>query len=207
MSKDGRINPGVALTGFSGVGAGDLVLDVGTGTGIVAAYAALLGARVVALDINLNELLTNGWQDFGRKSIRRVMGDYERLPFAEGTFDAVVGGFSHTVTDNLSKHISELARVTKPGGIICLSQWQQKNDPSILIQTLTSETQNMLSNVEVVIRAVRIWADLGEQSELRHYILVRIEIAKYQSPAPQSTQPSRGSMARLLNVQSKDTDH
>jgi len=126
------MNPGIFLTSFSRVGVSDLVLDVGSGTGIVATYATLLGAQVVALDISLASLLASEWQATGRESIRRVIGDYERLPFTEGTFDAVIGGFSHVVTSNLPRRISELARVTKLGGIICLSMWQQQNDPDLL---------------------------------------------------------------------------
>ena len=66
------------LVKFAGVRAGEAVLDVGTGTGVVAITAARAGARVTALDLT-PELLAHArarmrwWPSARRSSGPRVM--------------------------------------------------------------------------------------------------------------------------------------
>jgi ubiquinone/menaquinone biosynthesis C-methylase UbiE len=64
-----------------------------------------------------------------RSSIRRrpycqiQEADAEALPFADGTFDAVVSTFGVTFTPNQNQAAAELLRVCKSGGKIGLANW------------------------------------------------------------------------------------
>ena len=80
------------LVEFAEVKPGETVLDVGTGTGVVAITAARAGASVTGLD------LTPALLDVARENARVARlattqwfeGDAESLPFPDGQFDAVI---------------------------------------------------------------------------------------------------------------------
>jgi demethylmenaquinone methyltransferase / 2-methoxy-6-polyprenyl-1,4-benzoquinol methylase len=93
--------------------AGDaLVLDVATGTGLVArALVRRRGARVVGLD------LTHAMLHRARgPGIVPVAGRAEQLPFPDASFDAVVFTYLLRYVDDPETTLAELARVLRPGG-------------------------------------------------------------------------------------------
>lgn len=100
-----------------------LVLDAGSGTGIVTLGFADAGFRprkTVALDLSFNSL--NIARDQFRKekrssarNVEPVQGNVLELPFADDTFDLVLTcGVLEYVS--LDEGLKELARVIKPGG-------------------------------------------------------------------------------------------
>jgi len=98
------------------------VLDVGTGTGDLAAEALRQrpGALVVGCDFTLPMML-RGRMKPGRHRIRWVGGDALRLPFPDGRFDAVVSGFVMRNVADPDLAFREQARVVRPGGrVVCL---------------------------------------------------------------------------------------
>jgi demethylmenaquinone methyltransferase/2-methoxy-6-polyprenyl-1,4-benzoquinol methylase len=99
--------------------AGDRVLDVATGTGMV---AALLRSRadcsVVGLDQS-DEMLAGARERFrGDGSVELVRGEAERLPFDDGEFDALTFTYLLRYVDDPAATLRELARVVQPGGRI-----------------------------------------------------------------------------------------
>jgi 2-polyprenyl-6-hydroxyphenyl methylase / 3-demethylubiquinone-9 3-methyltransferase len=93
---------------------GRLVLDAGCGGGLVARELAAAGATVVGLDRSLSSL------GVARRAVgpafRPAKGRMERLPFADGTFDAVVAADVLEHVPDLPAAVAELARVLDPGG-------------------------------------------------------------------------------------------
>lgn len=99
-----------------------LILDVATGTADFAIEAIRMkipDAKVIGVDISA------GMLEVGRKKIaKRGMGDQivlqladsEQLPFADGHFDAFTVAFGVRNFQNLSRGMSEMLRVLKPGG-------------------------------------------------------------------------------------------
>src|SRR5213592_3479812 len=102
--------------------AGQRVLDVACGTGVVAVTAARLGARVTGLDLT-PELHGRARENarIAGGDIEGHEGDVERLPFADGTYDMVLSQFGHMFAPRPEVAIAEMLRVLKSGGTIAFS--------------------------------------------------------------------------------------
>ncbi len=98
------------------VGAGDIVADVGTGTGFMIQGLAPLAARVHGFDES-PEMLAIARQNlaaFPNVELREAAGD--KLPVPDRSFDAVFANmYLHHAPDPL-RAIAEMARVLRPGG-------------------------------------------------------------------------------------------
>jgi demethylmenaquinone methyltransferase/2-methoxy-6-polyprenyl-1,4-benzoquinol methylase len=95
---------------------GERVLDVATGTGLVAAELAASGADVVGLDQS-EEMLAVARGRLGAR-VTLLRGEAERLPFADGEFDALTFTYLLRYVDDRAATMRELARVVRPGGRI-----------------------------------------------------------------------------------------
>ncbi len=104
-----------ALVDAVGADADDVVLDVATGTGLVAVeLARRYGCRVVGLDRSADMLAEASRRNGLITAL--VNGRAERLPFADATFDHVTFTYLLRYVDDPASAVSELARVLKPGG-------------------------------------------------------------------------------------------
>lgn len=104
--------------GRAGLKAGMRVLDVATGTGLVAREALKLVGKegsVTGLDPSAGMLEQAVRLEF---PLVRAMG--ERLPFRDASFDFVSMGFALRHVDDLDALFSEMRRVLKPGGTACI---------------------------------------------------------------------------------------
>ena len=112
------------LVKFSRIRAGQRVLDVGCGTGVVAITATRRGAKVSAID--LTPQLVERARENARVSKLAIdfhEADAEKLPFGDGEFDVVVSQFAHMFAPRPEVAVSEMLRVLKPGGTIAFSTW------------------------------------------------------------------------------------
>jgi SAM-dependent methyltransferase len=116
--------PAAKLVVFAGVKSGQCVLDVGSGTGVVAVTAARAGARVSALDLTpeLIEVARHNALAAGVQIDFRE-GDAEALPFDDAAFDVVLSQFAHMFAPRPEVAVKEMLRVLKPGGVIAFSTW------------------------------------------------------------------------------------
>ncbi|MEV5957379.1 class I SAM-dependent methyltransferase [Streptomyces sp. NPDC051987] len=96
------------------------LLDVGTGTGTVAAAACARGARVTAVDAEPG-MVARAAQAAPEADVR--LASLPRLPFADAEFDAVVGNFVLNHVGRPGEALRELRRVTRPGGRIAVTVW------------------------------------------------------------------------------------
>lgn len=112
------------LVRFAGIAPGEAVLDVGSGTGVVALTAARLGARVTALDLT-PELVAHARDNAALMQLEVAFheGDVEAMPFPDGVFDVVVSQFGHMFAPRPDVAIGEMLRVLEPGGTIAFATW------------------------------------------------------------------------------------
>jgi SAM-dependent methyltransferase len=112
------------LVNFAGIKAGQRVLDVACGTGVVAVTCARRGARVTGLDLT-PELLEAARENakIAAVEIDFHEGDAEQLPFPDATFDVVLSQFGHMFAPRPDVAIAGMLRVLKPGGTIAFSTW------------------------------------------------------------------------------------
>src|SRR4029077_4743668 len=96
---------------------GQRVLDVATGTGMVAAGLAARGdCSVVGIDQSA-EMLSAARARFGAAArVELIEGQAEALPFANASFDALTFTYLLRYVDDPPATMRELARVVRPGG-------------------------------------------------------------------------------------------
>ena len=117
--------PAAQLVRFAGVRPGQTVLDVGTGTGVVAITARRGGAVVTGLDLT-PELLTRARENATLADVNDIVwreGDAESLPFADGSFDVVLSQFGHMFAPRPDVATREMLRVLKPGSRLAFGTW------------------------------------------------------------------------------------
>jgi ubiquinone/menaquinone biosynthesis C-methylase UbiE len=98
----------------AGIASGDRVLDVGCGTGgYSVAIAAATGAKVTGLDES-DRFVARAREVHG--PVEFVVGDAERLPFPDGSFDRVLFSLVLHQAADPEAAVREGARVLVPGG-------------------------------------------------------------------------------------------
>ncbi|MFF6960316.1 methyltransferase domain-containing protein [Streptomyces sp. NPDC008317] len=104
----------------TGATAGGRVLDVGAGTGTVAAAALARGAEVTAVDAEPS-MVAAAARALPGADVR--LATLPQLPFPDGEFDAVIGNFVLNHVGRPRAALAELRRVTRPGGRIAVTVW------------------------------------------------------------------------------------
>ncbi len=89
------------------------LLDVGCGTGLVTERLARPGLRVFGVDASLGMARVAA----GRIGPALVLGDCRRLPFADGSLDAVCAVWLLHLLPDAAAVVAECARVLRPGGV------------------------------------------------------------------------------------------
>ena len=95
---------------------GGHVLDVATGTGLVAAELLGRGFRVTGIDQSA-EMLTEARRRFG-DGVELVESSAESLPFDTSTFDHLTVTYLLRYVADPGATLAELARVVRPGGVL-----------------------------------------------------------------------------------------
>jgi len=113
-----------SLVNFSG----KTVIDVGSGTGRLVFVAAQAATAVFAVEpvTNLRYYLKEKARKHGMTNIYPVDGLITDMPFPDGFADVTMGG--HVFGDEPDAELSELVRVTKPGGTIILCPGNDDKD-------------------------------------------------------------------------------
>lgn len=103
------------------------VLEIAAGTGVVTrALAAALPAAVAIVATDLNPAMLD--QAAARGTARPVtwrQADAMALPFADGTFDAVVCQFGAMFFPDKGGAYAEVRRVLRPGGLFVFNVWDR----------------------------------------------------------------------------------
>lgn len=108
------------------------MLDVGTGTGTAAAAAAALGAEVAAVDAEPSMAATAAALIRG---VNFQVAALPALPFGDARFDAVLANFVINHVGRPLADLTELGRVTVPGGHVAFTIWPQPPSASVALLT------------------------------------------------------------------------
>jgi demethylmenaquinone methyltransferase / 2-methoxy-6-polyprenyl-1,4-benzoquinol methylase len=145
---------------------GEIVLDLAAGTGTSTAAIAATGAQAIACDLSL------GMLEVGKKrhpQLTFVAGDALQLPFADNSFDAVTISFGIRNVQNVQLALTELYRVTKPGGRLVICEfstpeigWFRKIYQNYLISALPKVANRLSSNpvaYQYLAESILAWPD------------------------------------------------
>jgi len=106
------------------------ILDVATGTADIAIEInkQISPQEIIGLDIS-PEMINFGNKKIDKKSLNDVIslevGDSENMRFQDGYFDATTVSFGVRNFGNLEKGLSEMYRVTRPGGKIVILEFSK----------------------------------------------------------------------------------
>jgi len=109
---------------------GGHVLDVATGTGLVAEALLGRGFRVTGLDQSPG-MLAHARARFGGR-VDLVEGSADELPFADASFDHLTFTYLLRYVDDPGATVAELARVVRPGGTIAMVEFGLPRGISLL---------------------------------------------------------------------------
>jgi SAM-dependent methyltransferase len=103
---------------------GERILDLATGTGWTSRAVARHGATVTGADIAADLIAAARERAKAEDlSIDYRTGDAERLPFADGEFDAVVSTCGIMFASRPEAAVAEVARVVRKGGRVAITTW------------------------------------------------------------------------------------
>ncbi|AUA57834.1 Ubiquinone/menaquinone biosynthesis methyltransferase ubiE [Achromobacter spanius] len=167
------------------VRAGQKVLDVAAGNGNVSLAAARRWCEVTSTDY-VPALLSRGRERAAaeRLKIEFQEADAEALPFAPGSFDAVVSTFGVMFTADQDKAAAELLRVCRSGGKIGLANWTPESFVGQVFKTIGKHVPPPAGVKSPALWGTRARIDemfgadaLAIQVQARHFVF------RYLSPA------------------------
>ena len=106
------------------------ILDVATGTAdfAIEANKLLKPKKIIGVDISAG-MLSYGQEKINKLGLQNTielkLGDSEKLPFDDNTFDAVTVSFGVRNFENLEKGLADIYRVLKKGGSLVVLEFSQ----------------------------------------------------------------------------------
>lgn len=143
---------------------GDRVLDLAAGTAVSTSELAHSGAWCLAADFSVGMLHAGR-----RRAVPKVAADATRLPFGDDVFDAVVISFGLRNVVDPAAGLTEMARVTRPGGRLVVCEFSTPVLPvfsaaykNYLMRALPRVARAVSSNPEAYVylaESIRAWPD------------------------------------------------
>jgi iron complex transport system ATP-binding protein len=104
----------------------ETILDVGTGGGIFARYMLERYGKSKVTAIDISDTAVEYCKDYNKDFVEEGrlqvdQGSVSHMPYGDGAFDLVVSNASHPYWTNLANDLKDIARVTKSGGVVCLT--------------------------------------------------------------------------------------
>ena len=100
---------------LKGLNPNSLILDLGTGTGVLLQFLLQKKYEVIGIDFS-KDMIKKAKEKISKKQGALVLGDIENLPFQNETFDIVTAMTTLEFVKNVEKLFQEIMRVLKLGG-------------------------------------------------------------------------------------------
>lgn len=124
------------------------ILDVGTGPGSISVLLAGMGHHITAIDLSeqmLNHARINA--ESNGVSVDFRIGDAEKLPFEDNSFDAVVNRWVLWTIPHPDVALQEWYRVLKPGGRVCIIDGNWYNGEKKLYQKVWKQFSRLYTSI------------------------------------------------------------
>jgi len=163
---------GVTLTSrlgeLLGLGPESRVLDVACGRGTSAFHlAARFGCSVLGVDLSEENVRLAAEESASREksdAVQFCIGDAEKLPFEDGSFDAVVCECAFCTFPSKEAAAAEFFRVLKPGGAVGLSDLTRSDGPMPELEGLLAWVA-CIADAQPLERYVALFSDAGFRVE------------------------------------------
>lgn len=152
---------------------GQRCLDLAAGTGVSTEELGRSGAVVVGVDLSLG-MLAVGHR--ARPAVPLLAGDALALPFPDATFDAVTISFGLRNIVDTAGALTEMARVTRPGGRLVVCEFSAPVSAPFrrvyleyLMRALPAVARRVSSNPDAYVylaESIRAWPDQAALSAL-----------------------------------------
>jgi ubiquinone/menaquinone biosynthesis C-methylase UbiE len=158
--------------------AGEKVIDVAAGNGNATLAAARRWCEVTSTDY-VESLLQRGRQRAEAEGLAVTFkkADAEDLPFADGSFDAVVSTFGGMFSPDQSRTASEMLRVCRSGGRIGLANWTPDGFIGQMFKTIGKHVPPPVGLKSPALWGTREWIEKAFRAEassltveLRHFV-------------------------------------
>lgn len=151
------------LVELTALAPGSLVLDVATGAGYTAFAFARAGCRVIPSDPTHEMLLAtqSGWVERGFDGDATCVETWaERLPFADGSLDAVVSHRAPHQFADVDSFADEAHRMLKPHGVLAIAD----QSPPDGFETWHNDLERMRDPTHEHARSPREWRAVVERA-------------------------------------------
>lgn len=145
--------------------AGERGLDIGTGTGNLAGKFLNKGIPMAGIDQS-KEMLKHCGRKYPQMELK--LGNFLAIPYLDGQFDFIVTSFAlrHISDEQKVLALSEMRRVLKPHGRICLTDLMFQNDihreqyiAELVSQDRTNDIQLILNEYYAMSSSLLSWFD------------------------------------------------
>ena len=143
----------------AGVKAGDHVLDVACGTGVVArAVASIVSKTGSVVGVDKNEGMLAVAQRVC-PDLEWRKGDVEELPFENDTFDAVICQAALMYFPNPEDALKEMRRVAKPDGVVVVQVWGELKDSPCFVKLIELIGKHIGDRAHAILAAPFVLSD------------------------------------------------